>query len=145
MTGAAHPARGLADLLTGVFWRRPKLLTALLLLPPLLWLGVVYVGSLIALLVQSFYSIDQFTGLVVPEFTLKTYGELLIPSNFDVILRTVAMAAAVTIASVVVAFPVAFYAARHARGRWKASCRRSREWRGPRSEDCPRRSPRRPR
>ena len=89
MTGAAHPARGLADLLTGVFWRRPKLLTALLLLPPLLWLGVVYVGSLIALLVQSFYSIDQFTGLVVPEFTLKTYGELLIPSNFDVILRTV--------------------------------------------------------
>ena len=120
MTGAAHPARGLADLLTGVFWRRPKLLTALLLLPPLLWLGVVYVGSLIALLVQSFYSIDQFTGLVVPEFTLKTYGELLIPSNFDVILRTVAMAAAVTIASVVVAFPVAFYAARHARGRWKA-------------------------
>ena len=120
MTGAAHPARGLADLLTGVFWRRPKLLTALLLLPPLLWLGVVYVGSVIALLVQSFYSIDQFTGLVVPEFTLKTYGELLIPSNFDVILRTVAMAAAVTIASVVVAFPVAFYAARHARGRWKA-------------------------
>ena len=117
---SAHPARGQADRLTGVFWRRPKLLTALLLAPPLLWLGVVYVGSLAALLLQSFYSIDEFSGVVVREFTLKTYAELLIPSNYDVILRTVAMAAAVTVASVVLAFPVAFFAARYARGRWKA-------------------------
>ena len=120
MSGAAHPARGPGDRLTGVFWRRPKLLTLLLLLPPLLWLGVVYIGSLVALLIQSFYSIDQFSGLVVPEFTLKTYGELLVPSNADIILRTVTMAATVTLASVVVAFPVAYFAARHARGRWKA-------------------------
>ncbi|OYX45364.1 MAG: spermidine/putrescine ABC transporter permease [Rhodobacterales bacterium 32-67-9] len=120
MSGAAHPARGAGDRLTAVFWSRPKLLTLLLLLPPLLWLGVVYIGSLVALLIQSFYSIDEFSGLVVPEFTLKTYGELLIPSNADVILRTVAMAAAVTLAAVVVAFPVAFFAARYAKGRWKA-------------------------
>jgi putative spermidine/putrescine transport system permease protein len=120
MSGAAHPARGPGDRLTGLFWRRPKLLTALLLLPPLLWLGVVYIGSLVALLVQSFYSIDQFSGLVVPDFTLKTYAELLIPSNFDIIVRTVAMAAAVTLASVVLAFPVAYFAARYAKGRWKA-------------------------
>jgi len=120
MNAAAHPARGPGDRLTGLFWRRPKLLTALLLLPPLLWLGVVYIGSLVALLVQSFYSIDRFSGLVVPEFTLRTYGELLIPSNFDIILRTVTMAAAVTLAAVVLAFPVAFFAARHAKGRWKA-------------------------
>lgn len=120
MSGAAHPARGPGDRLTGLFWRRPKLLTALLIAPPLLWLGVVYVGSLAALLVQSFYSIDRFSGIVVKEFTLRTYAELLIPSNFDVIVRTVTMAAAVTLASVVVAFPVAFYAARFAKGRWKA-------------------------
>lgn len=120
MSAAAHPARGPGDRLTGLFWRRPKLLTALLLLPPLLWLGVVYIGSLVALLVQSFYSIDRFSGLVVPEFTLRTYGELLIPSNFDIILRTVTMAAAVTLAAVVLAFPVAYFAARHAKGRWKA-------------------------
>ncbi|PKP73919.1 MAG: spermidine/putrescine ABC transporter permease [Alphaproteobacteria bacterium HGW-Alphaproteobacteria-6] len=120
MSAATHPARGPGDRLTGLFWRRPKLLTALLLLPPLLWLGVVYIGSLVALLVQSFYSIDRFSGLVVPEFTLRTYGELLIPSNFDIILRTVTMAAAVTLAAVVLAFPVAYFAARHAKGRWKA-------------------------
>ncbi|WP_413864770.1 ABC transporter permease [Albidovulum sp.] len=120
MSGAADPARGPGDRLTGLFWRRPGLLTALLLLPPLLWLGVVYIGSLAALLLQSFYSIDQFSGLVVPEFTLRTSAELLIPSNFDIILRTVAMAAAVTLASAVLAFPIAFFAARYAKGRWKA-------------------------
>ncbi len=80
---------------------------------------MVYV-VLAALLLQSFYSIDEFSGVVVREFALKTYAELLIPSNYDVILRTVAMAAAVTVASVVLAFPVAFFAARYARGRWKA-------------------------
>ena len=49
----------------------------LLLLPPLLWIGIVYLGSLLALLLQSFYSLDEFSGLVVHEFTLSTYGELL--------------------------------------------------------------------
>lgn len=104
----------------GLFWRRPGLLVAVLLAPPLAWLGVVYIGSLIALLLQSFYFIDEFSGVVVREFTLKTYGELLVPANADVILRTLAMAASVTLASVVLAFPIAYFAARHARGRWKA-------------------------
>ena len=57
------------------------------LLPPLLWLGVIYIGSLIALLLQSFFSIDEFTGLVNREFTLKTYVELLRPANLDIIAR----------------------------------------------------------
>ena len=111
---------GIAEWLSAYFWRNPKALTAILILPPLLWLGVVYVGSLLALLLQSFYSIDRFSGVVVKEFTLRTFAELLIPSNFDVIVRTLAMSAAVTLAAIAVAFPIAFYAARHARGRWKA-------------------------
>ncbi|MCV0395540.1 MAG: ABC transporter permease [Rhizobiaceae bacterium] len=102
------------------FWRNPGLLLLLMLTPPLLWLGVVYVGSLFALLLQSFFSIDEFSGLVRYEFTLKTYRELLQPANLDIIVRTVAMAAVVTLASAVVAFPIAYYAARYARGAWKA-------------------------
>ena len=119
-TTAILPERGWADRLTALFWRHPRLLVGLLLAPPLLWLGVVYLGSLAALLVQSFYSIDEFSGLVKPEFTLKTYAELLRAQNLDIILRTTAMAALVTLASAVIAFPIAYYAARHARGRWKA-------------------------
>ena len=117
---AIIPERGLADRLTGLFWRRPNVLLALLIAPPLIWLGVVYVGSLLALLLQSFYAIDEFSGLVVPEFTLKTYAELFRPQNFDIILRTLMMSAFVTIASAIIAFPIAYFAARYAKGRWKA-------------------------
>ena len=121
MTPAIIAPRGPADRMTALFWRNPRLLLALLITPPLLWLGVVYLGSLAALLWQSFYAIDEFSGLIVREFTLKTYAELLRPANADVIIRTLAMASAVTLASAVLAFPVAYFAARFAKGRWKAA------------------------
>ncbi|WP_189394148.1 MULTISPECIES: ABC transporter permease [unclassified Mesorhizobium] len=111
---------GMRGALSDLFWRRPKLLLVLMLLPPVLWLGIVYIGSLFALLLQSFFSIDEFSGLINREFTLKTYGDLLQAANLDIILRTVTMAALVTLASAVIAFPIAYYAARYARGRWKA-------------------------
>jgi putative spermidine/putrescine transport system permease protein len=118
---AILPGRGgLFGTLSDAFWRKPKLLLFIMLAPPLLWLGVVYIGSLLALLVQSFFSIDEFSGMVNREFTLKTYGELLIPANIDIIVRTVVMATLVTIASAIVAFPIAYFAARYAKGRWKA-------------------------
>ncbi len=107
---------GLSDL----FWRKPIILLLVLIVPPVLWLGVVYLGSLFALLAQSFFSIDEFSGLIRYEFTLSTYGELFRPANLDIIIRTVTMAASVTIASAIIGFPVAYFAARYARGRWKA-------------------------
>ncbi|MBU4529081.1 MAG: ABC transporter permease [Hoeflea sp.] len=119
--GAILPGRGgMGGALSDAFWRNPKLLLFVMLTPPLLWLGIIYLGSLFALLIQSFFSIDEFSGLVVREFTLKTYGELLRPSNLDIIVRTVTMAGLVTIASAIIAFPIAYYAARYAKGRWKA-------------------------
>ena len=120
--GAILPERGgLRGRLSDLFWRRPGLLLILMLTPPVLWLAVVYLGSLLALLLQSFFSIDEFSGVIDRTFTLKTYAELLLPQNFDIIVRTVTMAAAVTLASAVLAFPIAYYAARYARGRWKAA------------------------
>jgi putative spermidine/putrescine transport system permease protein len=118
---AVLPERsGILRATSDLFFRRPRLLLAVLLAPPLLWLGVVYVGSLLALLVQSLFALDTFTGLVVYEPTLATYRELVSPANLDIILRTVTMAALVTVAAAIIAFPIAFYAARYARGRWKA-------------------------
>ncbi|HEX2554686.1 MAG TPA: ABC transporter permease [Microvirga sp.] len=115
------PREGLSRRFSDALYARRGLLLTLLLVPPLLWLGVVYVGSLVALLLQSFFSIDEFSGTIVREFTLKTYAELLAPANLDVILRTILIAACVTLASGVLAFPVAYYAARYARGRLKAA------------------------
>src|SRR5690349_5639988 len=111
---------GMLDRLSATFWRRPKLLLFLMLAPPLLWLGIIYIGSLFALLAQSFFSLDDFTGQVKYEITLATYRELFRASNMDIIIRTVTMAALVTIASAIIAFPIAYYAARYAKGRWKA-------------------------
>lgn len=118
---AILPARGgMLGALSDLFWRRPHFLLVLMLLPPLLWLGIVYIGSLFALLLQSFFSIDEFSGLINRQFTLKTYGDLFQAANFDIIVRTVVMATLVTLASIAVAFPIAYYAARYAQGRWKA-------------------------
>jgi putative spermidine/putrescine transport system permease protein len=111
---------GVLEGLSDLFLARPKLLTLLFLLPPLLWIGIVYVGSLFALLLQSFYSLDDFSGLVVHEFTLSTYAQLFEEANVQIILRTVTMAAIVTIACAIIAFPIAYYAARYARGWTKA-------------------------
>ena len=95
-------------------------ITALLLAPPLLWLGVIYLGSLLGLLLYGFYSIDDFTAQVVQTFTWATFASLLsTPSNLDVILRTLLMSLAVTLACAVIAFPLARYVAM-LRGRQKA-------------------------
>ena len=120
-TPAIFPPRA-GFLAQGTDWviRHPRMFVFLMVLPIVLWLGIVYIGALIALLLQSFFSIDEFSGVVKHEFTLKTYAELLRPSNFAIILRTVTMAASVTVASAVLAFPIAYFAARYARGKAKA-------------------------
>lgn len=112
---------GLFGNISDFFWRQPRIFIFLLLIPAALWLGIVYLGSLLALLLQSFFAIDEFSGMVDrSRLTLKTYAELLRPQNLDIIVRTVVMAASVTLASAIVAFPIAYVAARYARGKWKA-------------------------
>ena len=44
--------------------------------PALLWFGVVYLGCLFALLANAFFGLDDFTGQVVRELTLKNFIEL---------------------------------------------------------------------
>lgn len=112
------PHSGMFGRLSDYFYARPKVLTLFLLLPPLIWIGVIYIGSLFALLLQSFYSLDDFSGVIVHEFTLSTYEQLFEEANLQIILRTISMAALVTIACAIIAFPAAYYAARYARG-WK--------------------------
>ncbi len=98
---------------------RPKLILLLLLGPPMIYMFVVYLGSLFALLMYSFYRLDEFTGLVIREFTAATYIQLLLPANLDIYSRTAGMALAVTIADAVIAFPLAYYIAKFASPRFK--------------------------
>ncbi|MBP6208098.1 MAG: ABC transporter permease [Anaerolineales bacterium] len=101
------------------FYLRPKLVLAWMLLPPLLWFLVVYIGALFTMLINSFFYLDGFTGKVVQEFTLRTYAKLLDPTNLQIFGRTTLMAALVTIACVIIAFPLAYYMARFASPRMK--------------------------
>ncbi|MDQ2691386.1 MAG: ABC transporter permease, partial [Chloroflexota bacterium] len=91
----------------------------ILLGPPMLYMLVVYLGSLFALLINSFYYLEEFTGLVVREFTLRTYAQLFEPANLEIFARTATMAAAVTIADAIIAFPLAYYIAKFASPRLK--------------------------
>jgi putative spermidine/putrescine transport system permease protein len=100
--------------LSAFFFRHPKLVTFLLLALPMLYMLVVYLGSLFSLLVNSFYYLEEFTGLVVKEFTLSTYAQLLKPSNLGIFWRTAGMALAVTVMDAIVAFPLAYYIAKFA-------------------------------
>ena len=103
--------------LSGYFFQRPKLVTLLLLSLPMTYMLVVYLGSLVSLLVNSFYYLEEFTGLVVKEFTLGTYAQLLKPTNLGIFRRTVGMALAVTVMDAVIAFPLAYYIAKFASSR----------------------------
>jgi putative spermidine/putrescine transport system permease protein len=114
------PQGGVLRSVSDILVARPGLLLTLLLTPPLLWLGVIYLGALFALLAQSFFSIDEFAGTIVRQPTLKTYAELLAPANLDIIFRTLVIAAVVTALAALVAFPIAYYAAHYARGKVKA-------------------------
>jgi hypothetical protein len=109
-SAAILPGRGgIGGALSDAFWRNPKLLLLFMLTPPLLWLGIIYLGSLFRAANPELLFDRRILRLVVREFTLKTYGELLRPSNLDIIVRTVTMAALVTIASAIIAFPIAYF------------------------------------
>jgi len=105
--------------LSNYLYRHPRVLLGILLLPPLIWFVVAYLGALAAMLLNSFFSLDGFTGKVVRQFTLQTYAKLLIPTNLQIFSRTALMAICVTLACIIIAFPLAYYMARFASPRVK--------------------------
>ena len=118
---AANPPWALGRRASDLLYARRSVLLVLLLAPPMLWFGVIYLGSLFALLANAFFGLDDFTGQVVREFTLKNFVELVAPANVDVAIRTITMSVCVTLACIVLGFPLAYYMARHARGAGKAA------------------------
>jgi putative spermidine/putrescine transport system permease protein len=103
--------------LSTALYRRRRLALWILLAPPLFWFAVVFVGSLLALLWQSTYTFDDFTMAVRPDLTWANYRALFHQANLDIVLRTLGMALAVTIACAIIATPIAIYMARYATGR----------------------------
>jgi len=112
--------RALRLRVSDLLYTRRGLLLLALLGPALLWFGIVYLGALFALLANAFFGLDDFTGQVVQELTLKNFIALAEGANVDAAVRTVTMAVCVTLACTVLGFPLAYHMARHARGTQKA-------------------------
>lgn len=115
----ALPTGGLRRSLSTLLYQRRTLTLLLILTPPLLWFGVVYVGSLLTLLSQSLFRFDEMAMSVTPELTLENFRSLLVPANYDIVLRTLGMAVAVTLGTVAIGFPMAYYMAHYAGPREK--------------------------
>ena len=101
------------------FYRHPNWTLFALLAVPMAWMLAVYVGSLTALLAQSFFRLDEFSGRIIREFGLSTYQQLFSAANVDIVVRTTVMAALVTVTCALIAFPLAYYMARYASFRTK--------------------------
>jgi putative spermidine/putrescine transport system permease protein len=92
--------------------QHPRLRLSALLGGPIVWLGFVYVGSLIVLLLNAFWTRDAFTGQTIYEPTLDNFIEIANDPYPGITLRTVVMATLVTLSCIVLALPVAYYMAR---------------------------------
>jgi putative spermidine/putrescine transport system permease protein len=98
---------------SGLLHRRPRLRLGLLLAPPMLWLGVAYLGALAALFLTAFWGQNSFTGEVERTWSLRNFHDLLTIGVYrTVTLRTIGIAALVTVLDAVIALPVAFYMAK---------------------------------
>ena len=96
--------------------RHPRVRLGLLLGPPILWLGVAYLGALAALFVTALWSQDSFTGLIEREWTLDSFRTLFTVDVYRTIaVRTIGVALLVTVIDAVVAFPIALYMSKVAR------------------------------
>jgi putative spermidine/putrescine transport system permease protein len=107
--------------LSGFFWRHRWAKGLLLLAPPLLAFGLVYLASLAALFISSFWTVNSFTTDIEHIWNLDNFRTLIDSSAYRTIaLRTIGIAAAVTLADAVLAFPFAYFMARVASSRSRA-------------------------
>jgi putative spermidine/putrescine transport system permease protein len=106
--------------LSSFLHRSPRVRLALLLSAPAAWLVVAYLGSLAVMFAAALWSTDDFTGALVRQVTWENVETLVRqPVYRRIALRTLGVAAAVTVVDAMVALPMAFYMAKVASPRWR--------------------------
>jgi putative spermidine/putrescine transport system permease protein len=116
----ALPADGTRRHLSAWLTRSPRTRLSLLLSAPLLWLGLAYIGALAALLITALWTTNAFTGDIERVWTLDNLKTVLTDAVYrTVTVRTIGVAALVTVIDAVLALPVAFFMAKVASRRWQ--------------------------
>jgi putative spermidine/putrescine transport system permease protein len=113
--------QGVRRRLGGALWRRPGLKALALVGLPVVAFLAVYVAAIAALFISSFWTVDAFTGLTVHHWTFDNFRQLWNGATYrHVAIRTISIAAAVTLTDAIIAFPFAYYMARLASPRTRA-------------------------
>ena len=108
-----------------------------------------YLGSLAVLLITSFWTLGELSGEIEQTLTLDNFEDVVSTDVYrDVTVRTVVIAALVTVTDALLAFPIAFYMAKVAEPRmrgflvvavlmplWSAYLVKAFAWRGILSEE----------
>ena len=127
VTEAAAPAKpatqdGVWSRVSAALWRRPWARATLLLTPPLAWFLLIYLAALVVLLITAFWQINPFTTNIERVWSFTNFQMIFSsPAYRQIILRTVVIAAAVTVTDAVVAFPFAYSMARVASPRTRTA------------------------
>jgi putative spermidine/putrescine transport system permease protein len=112
------PVRSARLRISGFFWRHRWAKAVLLLAPPLVAFGLVYLASLVALFISSFWTVNPFTTEIEHIWNLDNYRTIWDSGAYrSIALRTIGIAAAVTLTDAVLAFPLGYFMARIASGR----------------------------
>jgi putative spermidine/putrescine transport system permease protein len=98
---------------SAVLWRRPWARASLLLTPALAWFVLIYLAALVVLLITAFWRINPFTSNIEQIWGLNNFTLIFqTPAYRAIVLRTVGMAAGVTVVDAIIALPFAYYMAR---------------------------------
>jgi putative spermidine/putrescine transport system permease protein len=118
---AAPPPRGAVRRASSYLNTHDRTRLGLTLGIPLVWIGVIYLGALILLFLNAFWRVDVLTGKIIQDWGLQNFDTLWSsPVYRTITIRTLGIAAATTVADVILAFPLANYAARMASARTRA-------------------------
>jgi len=120
--GKQAQRNGMWARVSAALWRRPWARATILLTPPLAWFVLIYLASLAVLLITAFWQINPFTTNIERVWSLDNFTTIFTsPAYRAIILRTVGMAAAVTVVDAAVAFPFAYFMARVAAPRTRTA------------------------
>jgi putative spermidine/putrescine transport system permease protein len=118
VTAADRATPGARRRLSVFLFRHPRAKLGILLGAPVAWMVVVYLGALALLFVSAFWRLDPFTGLIVRDWGLTNFQTLVQDDVYrTIVLRTLGISAAVTVTDILLAFPLAYFAARLATAR----------------------------
>jgi putative spermidine/putrescine transport system permease protein len=119
---ASIPAASARIRASAALYRRPWLRATLLLTGPGAWFVLIYLLALVVLFISAFWRVDSFTGELIHSWNIDNFKTIVTePTYRTIALRTIGIAAAVTITDALLALPFAFFAARVASPRLRSA------------------------